>query len=281
MDRNSNILSFGEDLLWTEDLDPLYVGLRRLGLPPRQLHRWLVAYWCFYHVGAASWLSEHAGSYFWTMMKIAGQNELPPITYGIQAAPRWPRGAERRHFRGQACVNALEKMSAMHPMPEDLVTNLTTWSTINGRLQQRDIMLGAQQLPLFGPWISFKIADMLERVCGVPVEFERNIGLIYKEPRAGLEMWHSRLLPGPKIEERYEYLLGHFSSIPAPPVDGPESRGCGPQEVETILCKWKSHMGGHYYVGKDIRDHREALPGWGVTAERLLEAYPPLPSSGA
>jgi hypothetical protein len=31
------------------------------------------------------------------------------------------------------------------------------------------------------------------------------------------------------------------------------------QEIETILCKWKSYMKGHYQIGEDIEACRVAL----------------------
>ena len=31
------------------------------------------------------------------------------------------------------------------------------------------------------------------------------------------------------------------------------------QETETILCKWKSYLGGHYEIGKDTREIEERL----------------------
>jgi hypothetical protein len=31
------------------------------------------------------------------------------------------------------------------------------------------------------------------------------------------------------------------------------------QEIETIFCKYKSYVKGHYHVGKDIHEIREAL----------------------
>jgi len=39
-----------------------------------------------------------------------------------------------------------------------------------------------------GPWASFKAADMLQCVAGIPIQFPADTCLMYKEPRAGLEM---------------------------------------------------------------------------------------------
>lgn len=34
------------------------------------------------------------------------------------------------------------------------------------------------------------------------------------------------------------------------------------QEVETVLCKWKSHMNGHYPLWNDIREINGGLEPW-------------------
>lgn len=202
-------------------------------------------------------------------MDVAARNEegRGPGYWGLPGE-RWPRAAERRHFRGDKCKEAVRWMKTHSQVPEDLVLGLSEFKTAHA------VMESVQRWPMFGPWVSFKVADMLERVWGTPIVFDRDIGLFYAEPRAGLEM--AALRQGLPVTELYNNLLTLFRDWPAPPVkDGDGTlRRCGPQEVETVLCKWKSYMGGHYYIGKDIHEQREALEGWGVTAERIAKAYP-------
>lgn len=259
------VREFGDLLIRTQDLDPAYVGLYGARLPPDQLYRWLLAYWCFYHVGLASWLSESIGDTYWRWMQEAAANVTHPPNPRYE---RWPRAAERRHFRGQKCVDAVESLRLMSGnVPEFLVRGLTSCRT------DKAIMTVVQSWPLFGPWIAFKAADMLERCAGVPVKFDTNLGLMYEEPRLGLRMLIDTP-PGDEfnsLSDAYNQLLLHFRSHLAPPA---MDRTCGPQEVETVLCKWKSYMGGHYHIGKDINDHRNALEGWGATAEKMRAAMP-------
>ena len=171
------------------------------------------------------------------------------------------RAAERRHFRGQKCVDAVEWLAQHHP--ESWVRNLIDQGT------DAKVMTEVQSWPMFGPWIAFKAADMMERVYGAKIAFDPNIGLMYDEPRKSLEMlaydFHKDL------QTVYTKLLTYFSARRAPPNC---DRYCGPQEAETILCKHKSHRNGHYEVGKDIREVRHALAGWGETAEKMLAAAP-------
>lgn len=261
-----DIIEFGEALLRTRDLDPVYCAVHDARLPRDQLHRWLLAYWCFYHVGAASWLSEKKGGSYWDFMAEAAENKPPgPHIYKLPS-DRWPRAAERRHFRGAKCVEAVRQLQAMYPKPELAVRDLILPS-------EKAILRKIKDWYLFGSWIGFKAADMLERCAGAKVSFDPNIGLMYSEPRKGLELWAEVSGAGAalSIEEHYAGLLEHFGKIKAPPAF---DRPCGPQEVETILCRFKSYWHGHYWVGKDIKEHREALVGWGRTAGRLLKVYP-------
>lgn len=245
---------FGDELIRTGDLDPVYIAIYGANLPEWQKARVLVGYWMFYHLGVAAWLSEQEGRSFWHWAIVAAEN--------VQATPtvggRWPRSAERRHFRGQKCVDAVTWLARREP--EELIHSLERHRT------EVDVMAEVQQWPMFGPWIGFKAADMMERVWGSEVRFNPDIGLLYSEPRKALDM-----LDPENPQRVYQRISEHFESRPAPPRD---DRPCGPQEVETVLCKWKSHIGGHYFVGKDIHEVREGLTQWGPTAERMKLAMP-------
>lgn len=264
MSGKMDIIEFGEALIRTRDLDPVYCAVHDAKLPRDQLYRWLLAYWCFYHVGAASWLSEHKGAEYWDWMHKAAENKTVTPVNAVDG--RWPRAAERRHFRGPKCVEAVKQLRDVYGKPELAVRDLILPS-------EKAILRKIKDWYLFGSWIGFKAADMLERCAGAQVSFDPNIGLMYSEPRKGLELWAEVSGAGValSIEEHYAGLLEHFAAIKAPPA---LDRPCGPQEVETILCRFKSYWHGQYWVGKDIKEHREALVGWGKTADRLLKVYP-------
>lgn len=254
------IITFGEALVKTQDLDPLYVGLVGADLPKDQLYRWLLCYFCFYNVGVASYMSELEGSAYWRRMLDAAANDSAPISRLPPVGERWPRAAERRHFRGQKCVDAVTWFSKRSPeFWVGLLTELGSLVTLKG------VMAVVQEWPMCGPWIAFKAADLLERVVGVRIEFPEDITLLYKEPRAALD-----LLEGDPVQTNRK-LIKHFGQYLAPPC---YDRPCGVAETESILCKTKSSWGGHYYIGKDIHEQRHALKGWGVTADQILKFYP-------
>lgn len=295
-DIKMGVREFGDALIQSKDLDPTYVGLHGMFISHKmdtaQLYRWLLAYWCFYHVGAASFLSEKTGTLYWDFMLEAAINENSPAAWGCPDG-RWPRAAERRHFRGQKCVDAVKWLRGYYAKcpqhPEEVVTRLIQYSLPTHMTDQnvlehvltarteKTVMKLVQEWPMFGPWIAFKAADMLERCAGVPVHFDADAILMYEEPRKALKLLADGgdpvlgFIQSKTETEWYSNLLTYFSSRRAPPA---MDRFCGPQEVETVLCKFKSYMGGHYHVGKDIHDHRGALVGWGPTAELMLKHMP-------
>ena len=98
MEMYKEFMEFAHELITTEDLDPVYVMWAETAASEDTLKRWLLAYMCFYHCGVASVIAEVPSNDFYVMMQQA-QNE------------KWPRGTERRHFRGEAsqmCIDALE-----------------------------------------------------------------------------------------------------------------------------------------------------------------------------
>jgi Alpha-glutamyl/putrescinyl thymine pyrophosphorylase clade 2 len=256
-----DIRDFGIALIRSQDLDPVYTGLYRATLPKAQLERALLAYWCFYSLGFAAYASEFEGGDFWDRLLVAAANEEPSPVGG-----RWPRATERRHFRGAKCTGSIGWLSKQ--APEYWVQSLMDATT------EKQVMDRVNTWPMFGPWIAFKAADMMERVYGQLLTFDQNLGLMYDSPRKALDLLaadESFIAVDKSAEGLYQNLLRFFSSHRAPPGG---DRYCNAQEVETILCKWGSMQSGHYHVGKDITEVRHALTGWGETATRILKVMP-------
>ncbi len=278
-----SIEDFGKHLLDTGDLDPIYIALHKMQLPHYQLCRWLVAYWCLYHAGAACWLSEqHDPDDYWHWLFQAAKNSSgdAPVQGG-----RWPRGAERRHWRGaQATASAslLTKWATAGQLVEHLSQSLAL-DAVGDRMSFAAIRERVLALKGFGPWIAFKVGDMLDRLGVVPVSFEESEVFMFDTPRQAALMLVRQKLCLPEnaklkdeawaISEAVSYLTNHFNGYLAPPL---EDRVIGLQEVETILCKWKSHMGGHYPLGKDTREIAEGLEPWvsvSPTAGRMRNQF--------
>lgn len=270
------IESFGAKLLASGDLDPLYIALHGADLPDEQLKRWMFAYWCCYHAGASCFISERSGDKFWNAMHWMTVNTVSPPA---PLPPRWPRGHERRHFRGEKAIAAIDLLSRAHPQVEHLVYWIASAAPSFRAVRER-----VMTMPQFGPWIAFKIADMLERLQGVSIDFDNADVLMFKSPYdAALlvaQQWSENQGTIPPADyDRFVQmtandLIDTFERFFAPPR---YDRLVNIQEVETILCKWKSHLSGHYPLGLDTREIRAGLLEWSTvseTAARILQSLP-------
>lgn len=250
--------TFGTTLLRTNDLDPVYVMIGRAQLPAPLLQRWCVAYWMFYHVGVASRIAEAKD--FWTTTEQAFHE-------------KWPRGAERRHFRTQRAWNAVQWMKTLGT-PEDL---LAQWfaKIDDAPLTFQTVSRRVRSTPEFGPWVAFKVADMAERVLKIPIDFADCALGIYREPVKGAALIaygdEDRRLSTDELTSVVKQLAREWSAWLAPPS---YNRPINVQEIETILCKYKSHTHGHYPVGKDSEEVLHALDTWGDLAQHLHRQFP-------
>jgi hypothetical protein len=280
-----DVVEFGRRTIESGDLDPIYNALDALQLDSTTLNRWLLAYWCLYHAGVASFLAEQpTPAAFWTYLQAAAMNheQIPAPVGG-----RWPRGHERRHWRGQ---NALKSYVALRERyrdePEAMATYCAT-GDLHGQTSFAtnetfaSVTKRAQEHVAFGPWIGFKVADMAERVMGVPVFFDEREVFLFDSPREAAETLYAEKFPGVEPHSKatpilwsLAYLKDAFKDLKAPP------RGDRPinvQEVETVLCKWKSHRSGHYPLNNDVREIRSGLVPWASVsplARRFLDAMP-------
>ncbi len=278
------IEEFGRHLISSGDLDPVYIALRNLsktGWGDRQVCRFLVSYWCWYHCGVASYMSElEDPALFWMAMADAAKNIQAPYSH-----ERWPRGSERRHARGAQAEGMVTNLRTLHPScPEEMVNDLMQPSQKvmkSAKLPFKVVADRVQQYRLFGPWMAFKVADMIDRVLEVPVDFDHAAVFMFKDPvKAAHMVWRERHnfpdTARPRDEEHMlravvGWLEETFSDLLAPPAF---DRKIGLQEVETVLCKWKSHQNGHYPLYNDIDEINEGCEDWGQTAEEFRAVLP-------
>ena len=264
-----DVREFGYKLLTTGDLDPVYhVVLHNKALEDKERRAWFyLAYWCFYDIGAAGYIADAANlDGYWTRFMTATENELKTPMGG-----RWPRASERRHFRGAKAIDAVKRYQATFINPKCLVEDLSVFNYSKGVLPYPTLKRRVTGHPQFGPWMAFKIGDMLERIDGVPVDFSGDDIFMFKDPTEGaLKVWEESY----KGYEDYKFadkqlridtvtydLVKFFRDLEmkAPPSF---DRPVGLQEVETILCKWKSYMKGHYHIGDDIRHNLKTIREW-------------------
>lgn len=241
-------VKFGTTLITTGDLDPVYIAVAEARLTKAERARWLVAYSCLYHLASSVFIAQFQGKAFWDKLYEAAVNK---DLY-------WPRGSERRHWRGKTSIVCVEGLRTHWPKPETIAEYWCSGVTAYG------IMKRVQEFAFFGPWISFKVADLAERVMNYPVDFSNFELGIYSEPRKGAAL----LLTGDQEEiitdgdlnlvaQELQKKLGQFK---APPVlSTGKTRKVNIQEIETVLCKYKSHVNGHYPPGKDTKEVHHGL----------------------
>lgn len=255
-------LSFGRDLLTTGDLDPVYIALNRSGFNEAQVLRWLVAYAAYYHCGVASWLSEREGQAFWDGMMVAAKN--------IEASPaggRWPRGHERRHFRGGTAEKAVAIWAQQNPKPEFMFPDIVP----KPHMTVKAIMASAQRYYSVGTWLAFKIADLADACMGREVDQSDTAPFLYDTPRESLvNMWVTydevnagrggEPVPETQIVwEALTWLRAGLDGMTIPHKPGkPLDMFC----FETIACKHASHLSGHYPMMNDIVEINHGLGPW-------------------
>lgn len=258
-----SLYDFGKQLLDAGDLDPVYTLVWNARLEPSKLREWLLAYWSFYHVGTASWIVDQP-SYWKAMETAAGSKD-------------WPRSSERRHFRGENARKSVAYLKSRGVA--DLFRPLEQSRTADECIRRVREWVG------FGPWIAFKVADMVERLDIAPVRFDLAQLRLFDSPAKGAELAWERYGAGEKPKDvtpwAVDSILSHLgrrltsagreSGYLAPPRF---ERALNAQEAETILCKWKSYLGGHYHVGEDVAACRAGLLRFckSRTSQRLIRA---------
>ena len=237
---------FGRKLIESGDLDPVYTLLWNSNFDKAKMKRWLLGYWCFYNVGTASWISEGERTYkggYWERFMTAAKSK------------DYPRCPERRHFRGANAIKSTEYLQSVGI--DDLFKPLL----LPRKQTAEEVMKKVQKWVGFGPWIAFKVTDMLERLGLSQIDFDTKTVFLFDSPKEGaLRLWESLDKP---IEATFgiekwaiKTLLNELGDLKAPPQF---ERLVNAQEMETVLCKAKSYQNGHYHIGEDIKSCRKGL----------------------
>ena len=271
------IVDFGRHLLKSGDLDPIYIALNGAGFPEAQRNRWLTAYCAYYHAGVACYMSELPGEKFWQAMMTAATNaDGDPTPFGS----RWPRGHERRHFRGGQAEKGIAEWRMLYgDEPEAMFAELARCGPSFTGI--RDRALGHRSI---GTWLSFKVVDLVDACMGVPVDQSDITPFFYDTPKFSLlREWRERMkapvLSRPKDERRTiiemnNWLATQFIDLEAPHKPGhPVDNFC----LETIWCKHQSHLNGHYPLNNDIDEINAGLEPWrehSRAAAQFMRALP-------
>jgi hypothetical protein len=237
--RQTDIISFIKKKLLIDDVEPMYTCIMRSALPLKTRQRLCFAEGLADHLGLAARMSE--GTDFW---KAAND-------FNDQGQ----RGGARRHFRNPVSKAALKIMESRFPDLSDFFRNMPS-DFFEARRYITD-------LPQFGDFSAFKIADMAERTCGNRVDFS-NVGLgdFSKFPQRGAGLAASYL--GTEAITLYKKLLTTKWPRQAPPL---YDRVLNAQELETMFCNY-GHSKWHP-PGYEAKELYKLLEGYGKLAMRL------------
>jgi len=235
-------LAFGKLLIESKDLDPVYVLTlenKDLYEDKRRLKRWLLAYWSFYHMGTASWIAEKEVT-FWPRFEAAANSK------------DYPRCTERRYFRGKAASKSYDYLKSIGI--DDLFSPLERDQSCSSLMKEVGKWYG------FGPWISFKVADMIDALNLAAIEFKTEDVYLFDSPLEGARRLRQSLSANVSDSDlpawAVSYILSKLGHLKAPPS---MARNIDTQEAETVLCKWKSYTNNSYHIGEDIHSCLKSL----------------------
>ncbi len=244
--------AFGRALLDRGDLDPVYTLIRAARLPPSVYAQTVLGYLMFYHLGVAARLGEAPRDGFYDL-----------ATSLLDYAPR---GTERRHFRGKLARDSLRSL-ARAGCADFVVARMCPAGADFGTVYRE-----VQTFTGFGPWIAFKAADLFDRTGWARLPVPIDTLTLYRDPLKGIALYLHRdaerwkELSVSDVYRAVEDLLERLSDRLAPP---DYRRPLGVAEAETVFCKYKSHLNGHYPPGKDVEEVVHGLAGWGDLAEEF------------
>lgn len=242
-----NWQQFAIELFTTEDSDPGYQILARLPVPIQNKKRFMVAWVTFYNLGLAAKASELSGEAFWK--------------YIYTVYPTAKRNSERRHFRGQAGLKAIDTWWKMFPMPSKMVDYM------EGK-DYFEVRENAKTVPQFGDYFVWKWADVQERVFRTPCIFpDKAAACSPKVPQQGAKI----IRPDWTILNTYN-LIAHWMNskgMKSPPwYDRPMNM----QEAETVCCVYKQYKKGKWCsYSRTAKAVRSLLATPSDTAELALQ----------
>jgi len=184
-----------------------------------------------------------------------------------EAAAETLRGAPRRYYRGDAAHRSIDALAAVGGgSPWRLLCDLRgPYAAALGRVQQ--------YWPGWGPTAAWKICDMAERVCGIPIDYAYCEDVLISNDMVAKGVEKACDVLGIGGSERaftlFDRMKKHKWATLAPPH---YDRPLGLQEFETLLCyyshDWKTNK---HMPGNDKVLIKGELTGWGPLANKLIE----------
>jgi hypothetical protein len=137
----------------------------------------------------------------------------------------------------------------------------------SGSLEAKAVISRASEHSGFGPWIGFKVADMIDALDIARVEQNDLSVFLYDTPRQSiLENLPNLPIDADGSEERQLeramlWLRDQLKDcrLPHRPSSAPDFFS-----IETVWCKHRSHRHGHYPIGHDIDEINHGLEAFSM-----------------
>lgn len=234
----SDFVTFGRELIRSQDVDPLYPILKELerSMGDEGALWFTFLYMAYYNVASAAVAWKH-------LPQPGFHNGLPKLDIAT----------ERRNLRG----------NKLRPHLDNYVTAIDRHGSQTAFLQQRwganpihnyeAFWLTAQTLWQNGRWAAFKWSEILKKVHGWNLAAPDMRMEFCSGPKAGLmDLFGLRADPGVDALNEYGVIL-----IEATQAEGLDVGDW--ETLETVLCNFHSLRAGRYYIGHDIDELQDVI----------------------
>jgi hypothetical protein len=253
--RFEELVAFMEAMHHSHDLDPLYPVLRKLENNfNREQSLWLsFLYVAWYNLPSA-----------WKMFCMT---TYPTELACLWVDPKWPTGTERRANRGGKVIEHIQdymlkiagSRNQHHWYTKDLQLDEGVWAVTDELEGNWEILNSRlQTLHMNGRWAGYKHCEVLQKVNDIPVTAPHMGHVNSSGPRQGLAM----LYDCGGLTDNSPDTIAELDAMGWDLVvrlRKATSLHLEVEDVETILCNWKSLMKGKYYVGHDIDELQEQI----------------------
>lgn len=226
------------------DADPGYYALGLTPLKEAQKLRFAVAWCTYYNLGIAADASTRQGAAFWNYLE------------GI--FPSAKRATERRHFRGDAGLQALAQWRLSWPQPEAMAEHMVGSNYF-------EIRKKGQMVRQYGDYFFWKWCDLNEVLWGSPLDMSNSEKYSPKLPQQGASLIYQMDMDAcgwPRDHQIIEEATGHNEIVKATyaevvrygrkhrvPARTVDYRHFDIQEAETVCCVYKQMSSGSYIYG--------------------------------